>query len=61
MFAINSVGSSVASAAGNGATIITNPDPPDLLSYDPANSWSYYILLSWVTPAVVAGKPIIDY
>ncbi len=57
----NAVGSSVASAPGNGAVISTNPDPPSLLANNPAISSATVIALTWVAPLVVGGTPVIDY
>jgi hypothetical protein len=57
----NAVGSSSASELGNGAVIITNPDPPSLLQNKPAITSSTVIALSWTATVVVGGTPVIDY
>jgi hypothetical protein len=59
--ATNAFGSSVASLPGNGAIILTNPDPPTSLSNDVAITNSSVIRLTWVAPTVVGGTAVIDY
>lgn len=48
-----------ASDAGNGAVIITNPNPPTSLNATSITTTT--IQFSWVAPSDVGGSPIIDY
>jgi hypothetical protein len=57
----NDEGISDASAPGNGAIIITNPDPPGLLSNNAAITSASVIALTWTQPAVNGGTAVIDY
>jgi len=61
VLATNIVGSSIASLAGNGATILTNPEPPSLLTNNAAVTSASVIGMSWTAPTVVGGTPVIDY
>ncbi len=61
VIATNVVGSSVASSSGNGAVILTNPDPPiSLANVVPITNFSV-IGLTWVAPILVGGTAVIDY
>lgn len=55
----NPYGTSAYSAAGNGAVIITVPNPPTTLNATLITTTS--IRFSWVAPTVVGGSPVIDY
>jgi len=57
----NDEGISDASAPGNGAIIITNPDPPSLLANNAAITSASVITLTWTQPAVNGGTAVIDY
>jgi hypothetical protein len=59
--AINVVGPSQFSAEGNGAQIITNPDPPTLLADVPEITSKTQIGLVWQAPVFDGGVDIIDY
>ena len=61
VLATNVVGSSAASAPGYGATILTNPDPPSLLTNNAAITSASVIGMTWTAPSVVGGTPVIDY
>jgi hypothetical protein len=61
VLATNVVGSSVASTAGNGAVITTNPNPPTSLANNAAITSASVIALTWTAPTVVGGTPVIDY
>jgi len=61
VIATNIVGSSVSSAAGYGAVILTNPQPPSLLANNPAITSASVIAINWTPPSVVGGTPVIDY
>ncbi len=61
VIASNIVGSSVSSAAGNGAMITTNPNPPSELANNPALTSSSVIALTWTAPTVIGGTALIDY
>lgn len=58
--AINVVGNSDFSDEGNGAVILTIPDPPSDLSNNDAITSSSQIGLSW-SAASDGGTPILDY
>lgn len=55
----NAYGTSIYSDAGNGAVIITIPNPPTNLNATLITTSS--IRFSWVAPTVVGGSPVIDY
>jgi hypothetical protein len=55
------VGTSIASAEGNGAIILTNPDPPISFTNVPEVTLKDRIGLSWNKAAVEGGTPVIDY
>ncbi len=57
----NDEGISSASAPGNGAIIITNPNPPSLLANNAAITSASVIALTWTPPAVNGGTAVIDY
>lgn len=59
--AVNSKGSSIASAEGNGAIILTNPDAPLLLANNPDVTTGQVIGLTWTAGAANGGSPVIDY
>ena len=59
--ATNAVGSSSASTSGNGAVIITYPDPPSSLANNAAITSTTTIGLSWVAPTFDGGTPITNY
>jgi hypothetical protein len=61
VLATNVVGSSVASAGGNGAVITTNPNPPSSLANNAAIPRASVIALTWTEPTVVGGNAVIDY
>jgi len=61
VLATNVVGSSASSVAGNGAVILTNPDPPTELNNNAAVSSATVIAMTWTAPSVVGGTPVIDY
>ena len=60
VIAINVAGNSLASNEGNGAVILTNPDPPTDVTNVAANTDGSNIGLSW-NAAGDGGSPIIDY
>lgn len=59
--AINIVSSSDLSNAGNGAILLTNPDPPVLLSNMPSTTSSTVIGLTWSSGTNNGGTPVIDF
>jgi hypothetical protein len=59
--AINIVGSSLASIAGNGAVILTSPDPPQSLDNDEVVTNKDTIGFSWQDGNADGGTPVIDY
>jgi hypothetical protein len=61
VLANNEFGSSGLSLSGNGAVIITNPDPPSLLANNAAITNASVIGLTWVAPTAVGGTAVIDY
>ena len=61
MLATNLVGSSVASASGNGAVLTTNPDPPSSLANNAVITSFTIIALTWVAPTGLGGTALIDY
>jgi len=61
VIASNTVGSSTASSEGNGATILTYPDPPTSASNDASATSSTVIKVQWTPPVFIGGAPIIDY
>jgi hypothetical protein len=61
VLATNVVGSSVASTAGNGAVITTNPEPPSSLTNNAGITSASVIAMTWTAPTVVGGTAVIDY
>jgi hypothetical protein len=59
--AINLVGSSAVSIAGNGAVILTNPDPPSLLANNAGITKATVIALTWVAPTFIGGSAVTNY
>lgn len=59
--ATNVEGPSAESTEGNGATILTYPDPPVALVNNVATTSATETALSWSTGASDGGTPIIDY
>ena len=59
--AINIVGTSAASAEGNGAVILTNPDAPTSLANDATVTLSTQVGLTWSDGAANGGANILDY
>lgn len=55
------VGDSGNSPAGNGAVILTNPDPPVTLANNVASTSSTKIAMTWSAGASDGGTPVIDY
>jgi hypothetical protein len=41
--------------------ILTNPNPPSLLSNNQAITSATVIALAWTAPTVIGGTPVIDY
>jgi len=59
--AINAYGSSAVSPAGNGAVILTKPNPPANFIENLAQKSKTEIGLDWETPTFVGGSSVIDY
>ena len=59
--AINVYGLSDASSEGNGAVIVTKPDPPTGVSEVIAERTGDTITLTWTAPVFTGGDAIIDY
>ena len=57
----NSLGSSVESATGNGATMPSVPNNPSALTRDEINTTSSQVVFTWVAPSSTGGSPILDY
>jgi hypothetical protein len=58
--ASNAAGNSI-SQPGNGAIIITNPDPPSKLENDVAITSTTVIGIKWSKPTNNGGSLVIDY
>jgi hypothetical protein len=61
LIAINEKGASTESNAGNGAIIITYPDPPTTLAELTTARTASTLGLTWVPPVFNGGTLIIDY
>ncbi len=61
VLAKNLVGSSAESAPGNGALIVTNPDPPISLASNAVITSASVIALTWTAPVVEGGTAVLDY
>lgn len=61
VLASNIVGPSAYSSEGNGATILTYPDPPTLAVNDPATTSATVLKVQWTAPVFIGGAPILDY
>ncbi len=61
VLATNLIGSSAESAPGNGAFIVTNPDPPISLANNADITSASVIALTWSAPAVNGGTEVIYY
>jgi hypothetical protein len=59
--AINQYGNSLDSDEGNGAMIITKPDPPIDFIEDYSQRTKSTIGVSWNEAAFVGGTPVIDF
>jgi len=59
--ATNIVGESLYTVEGNGATILTQPDPPITLANNAAITDAENIGLTWDDPVENGGTAIIDY
>jgi len=59
--AINLMGTSLTSAEGNGAIILSKPDAPINLQQDFMNSNAYSLAFTWSDGYSNGGTPIIDY
>jgi hypothetical protein len=59
--ATNEKGTSSQSNAGNGAIIITRPDPPISVAEDTSIRNHYTIGITWVKAAFEGGNSVIDY
>lgn len=59
--AVNNIGSSVVSVAGNGATILRIPDAPLSVANVPAITLASQIGLTWSPGASNGGTPVLDY
>lgn len=59
--ATNVVGTSLASPEGNGAILLTYPDPPVSLANDVAVTTEMTIGITWSEGAANGGTPVIDY
>ncbi len=59
--AINVVGSSIASNAGNGAVILTSPDPPKNLADDALVTNKDTIGFTWQDGDANGGTAVLDY
>ena len=59
--ATNLVGTSADSSAGNGATIITNPDPPLNLANNAAITTASQVGLTWSLADFDGGSVVIDF
>lgn len=61
IIATNLVGDSIVSDEGNGARILTYPDPPTALANDPTQTSATKILFTYLDGTEDGGTPIIDY
>ena len=59
--AINIYGVSTESDAGNGATIITNPDAPTTLAEDYSQRTATSLTITWVEGPKDGGSDVLDY
>jgi len=59
--ATNVVGDSAESSAGNGATLLTNPDAPVSLAEDTVATTATNIAMTWSAGAADGGTAVIDY
>lgn len=59
--ASNIYGFSVVSTSGNGAIILTNPDPPTSLIENLADRGATTLGLTWATSATNGGATVLDY
>lgn len=59
--ATNSAGTSIVSAVGNGALILTTPGAPINLSNQVTITSGSQVGLSWSPGLVTGGSPVIDY
>lgn len=59
--AINNEGESAYSQVGNGAVILTGPDPPTNLADNTYITNKDQVGLTWFKPDFEGGSPIIDY
>jgi hypothetical protein len=59
--AVNQYGTSIVSAEGSGAVIMTVPDAPLNLAEDLAPKSESTIGLTWVAPAYAGGGTVLDY
>ena len=59
--ATNIVGISDLANAGNGGTILTNPDQPTALTNIPATTSASVIAFSWTAGSLNGGSPVIEY
>jgi hypothetical protein len=59
--AANIYGYSAVSASGNGAIILTNPDPPTSLTENLAGRSATTLGLTWATSATNGGATVLDY
>ena len=59
--ATNVYGNSGVSTPGNGAVILTNPDPPTNVIQVVATTTPTAIGLTWTQPAANGGSAVIDY
>jgi|LauGreDrversion4_2_1035121.scaffolds.fasta_scaffold1275250_1 hypothetical protein len=59
--AINVIGQSGFSAAGNGAVILSVPGAPTDLQNVAAKTTGFRIGLSWIPPVSDGGAPVLDY
>jgi hypothetical protein len=59
--AVNVIGTSPESLEGNGAVILTVPDPPISFENDPTVTSATSIGLTWQEASENGGTPILDY
>ena len=59
--AINTYGVSAESDAGNGATIITNPDAPTTLAEDYSQRTATSLTITWVEGPTNGGSQVLDF
>ena len=59
--ATNIVGTSDLANAGNGGTILTNPDPPQALANIVETTSASVIAFSWTAGSLNGGSPVVDY